>query len=139
MTPSCTAVALAMLLVAGLAAQQPPPPPTFSTRIEAVLVDVVVRDKSGQAVPGLTVSDFVVKEDGKERPILSFAAFDESSALPASAPEQRAARARPHQVSTVVLIDDGNLTQMQMAAIRPALRSILEKFDTRSGAMSLVA
>src|SRR5262245_17849082 len=133
-------VRVAVLIAAIAAAQErPQQPPTFATRVEAVLVDVVVRDKSGQAVPGLSVSDFVVKEDGKERPILSFAAFDESAARPGSVAERGSLQRRPPQVATVVLVDDGHLSPIQAAAIRPALKSIVPRLGDRSGAMSIVA
>lgn len=58
------------LILAGLApaghAQQAPPRPagTISESVNAVLVDVVVRDRRGQPVRDLTLSDFEIFEDG---------------------------------------------------------------------------
>ncbi len=56
--------------------QAPPPatePPAPSIRVTThmVLVDVVVTDKQGKAVPGLHPEDFVVEENGKAQKIAS--------------------------------------------------------------------
>jgi VWFA-related protein len=59
-------------------AQQPAAPAseapttTFKTSVSRVLVDIVVTDKDGNPVPGLTKSDFTVSEDGQPQQILSF-------------------------------------------------------------------
>ncbi len=47
-------------------------PPTFRGGIEAVVVDVVVTDKGGNLVPGLTMDDFEVFENGRRQPITTF-------------------------------------------------------------------
>ena len=47
------------LAAAGAPAQ--PPSPTFPSKVELITVDVVVVDKKGQPVPGLTRDDFVVE------------------------------------------------------------------------------
>lgn len=58
-------------LVAGLSAQAPAPPPagsqsapTFRVQIDAVTMDVIVRDSEGRFVPDLTKDDFQIYEDG---------------------------------------------------------------------------
>jgi VWFA-related protein len=82
-----------MLLLTGAAgdAQQPPvqrADRTLSEGVTAVLVDVVVRDKRGQPVRDLALSDFEVIEDGVPQPIGSFSSvFDGAKpALPPAAP-----------------------------------------------------
>src|SRR6186713_2126883 len=67
------AAGVGVVLVAGGAPAQPPSP-TFPSRIELIKVDVVVVDKKGQPVPGLTRDDFVVEEDGRPQTIVSFEA-----------------------------------------------------------------
>src|SRR5580698_538809 len=49
-----------------------PQEPIFQLDVRRVPVDVVVTDKQGNPVRGLTKDDFVVKEDGKEQTVLSF-------------------------------------------------------------------
>jgi VWFA-related protein len=123
-------------------------PPTFKTGSELVLVDFVVTDKANRPVRGLSAKDFVVKEDGKERPIVSFEAFgtaDASAPAPSSArgaapplPLEGAAP-RPPDASTVVLVDDAHLTPDQAARLRPALKGLLRTVGGRSGSLMLVA
>ena len=52
--------------------------PVFRSGVNIVLVDVVVRDKKGEVVKGLTANDFDLFEDGKKQDIVSFA-FEEVS------------------------------------------------------------
>ncbi|MGK2859154.1 MAG: VWA domain-containing protein, partial [Thermoanaerobaculia bacterium] len=58
-------------------------------------VDVVVRDKAGQLVSGLTASDFVIYERGKPQPITNFAEYREA----APAATQPTAEALPEVVT----------------------------------------
>ncbi|HEX7085177.1 MAG TPA: hypothetical protein VF198_02355 [Vicinamibacterales bacterium] len=69
----------AMLLMQQPRAQAPQPdeqPPgtaaRFATAAQAVLVDVVVRDRRGRPVTDLTDADFTVSENGTPQTILSF-------------------------------------------------------------------
>ena len=74
-----SAVGLAALLAASGALAQPPSA-TFPSKIELITVDVVVIDKKGQPVPGLTRDDFVVEEDGRPQAIVSFEAVNTEEA-----------------------------------------------------------
>src|ERR1700687_1464216 len=47
--------------------------PLFRTGVNLVLVDVVVRDRSGAVVKGLKTDDFELLEDGVRQQILTFA------------------------------------------------------------------
>jgi VWFA-related protein len=58
------------------AQQQPQPRSVFRSRLNVVSVDVIVRDKSGAVVRGLTAADFEVREDGKPQDISNFS-FEE--------------------------------------------------------------
>ena len=49
-----------------------PPRATFKSGLDLVVVNVVVRDKDGKLVRGLTRDDFVVAEDGKPQSVTSF-------------------------------------------------------------------
>jgi VWFA-related protein len=65
-------VAVALLQSAPRAQQRS----VFRSGTELVLVNVVVRDKSGAVVKGLTADDFELQEDGVKQQILTFA-YDE--------------------------------------------------------------
>jgi len=62
---------------------QQPPVPVFRGGTELVLVNVVVRDKSGNVVRGLPRDDFTVTEDNKPQAITSFD-FEELDRAPAA-------------------------------------------------------
>lgn len=150
-----TALGLGLVLLASfsLPAQERGTPPTFTAGTELVLVDFVVSDDADRLVKGLSAKDFVVKEDGKERPIVSFVAFagDEppapvATAAPATSPAADASPAVPPAVAvrsagaaTVLLVDDAQLTQQQVSQLRPALKTLLARVGERSGTVALVA
>ncbi|MEO8522237.1 MAG: VWA domain-containing protein, partial [Acidobacteriota bacterium] len=68
-------VALTGGLLARQTPQKPAPPPaqpSFAASTTAILVDVVVRDRKGRPVTGLTAADFEIREDGAPQTIGSF-------------------------------------------------------------------
>jgi len=73
-------VVVALTVVATPLAQQRP---AFRTTRELVSVDVVVRDKNGNVVRGLTQADFEVREDGRPQQLDTFT-FQEISERPAA-------------------------------------------------------
>jgi VWFA-related protein len=56
--------------------RSPTPQSSFRTGVELVYVDVSVLDGDRRPVRGLEASDFVVREDGRPRPIAAFSAVD---------------------------------------------------------------
>jgi VWFA-related protein len=77
---------LALLMPAAILGQQATPAqdiPQFRSSISLVLVDVVVRDRSGVAVKGLSADDFEILEDGVRQQIQTFA-FEEITSKAAS-------------------------------------------------------
>jgi VWFA-related protein len=75
-------VVLVLIATSALTGQQPASPqapPLFRSSVNLVLVDVVVRDRNGAIVKGLTANDFELIEDGTRQQILTFA-FEEIAA-----------------------------------------------------------
>ncbi len=76
------ALALQSIVAAGQGAgpSQPPQtgsePPTFRGSVETVVVDVVVTDRDGRSVPGLTADDFEIFENGRPQTISAFTPVD---------------------------------------------------------------
>src|SRR5438552_3363668 len=66
-------VQLGVAAGASLVAQAPAQTPTCRSAVNLVLVDVVVRDRSGAVVTGLGDDDFELFEDGVRQQIVSFA------------------------------------------------------------------
>jgi VWFA-related protein len=136
---------LVLVSAAALAAQEAqkpaaPPPvetPTFPAQVEQVIVDVVVTDKKGNSIRGLTQADMTVTEDGVAQQIVSFEAVqvpDQPSAVPPppprvtvnTTPEERRGR------TFVILFDDMNITPWKANQAKAAVASFLEK-GTREG------
>ena len=89
------------------------PPPTLRVNTRLVYVDVLVRDKSGNVVRGLTLEDFKILEDGKPQPVSFFEAHDAEPAKPPTfaAPQEgttefsNVSAGRAAQPMTIVLFD----------------------------------
>lgn len=78
------AVILLMVAIAAQAAIGHAQRPTFRSAREIVSIDVVVRDRQGNIVRGLTAADFEIREDGRPQEVLNFA-FQEIADRPATA------------------------------------------------------
>jgi VWFA-related protein len=57
------------------------PRPVFRTGLETISVDVIVRDRRGQIVRGLTAADFEIREDGRPQDVRAFS-FEEIALTP---------------------------------------------------------
>ena len=73
---------LAVLAGAAVVAQQRP---VFRSSREIVSVDVIVRDRNGHIVRGLTQSDFEIREDGQAQDLLTFTFQEIADTPPVSA------------------------------------------------------
>jgi VWFA-related protein len=161
MTRGSIASALLVLAgAAGLLAQEaavvPAPsaeqeaPPTFTGRVEQVIVDLVVTDKNGDPVSGITVDDLVVQEDEVPQAVISFEAVDvpaESADLAQLAEEPPA----PPRISSnaeaklgrgrtfVVIFDDMNLTPFRARDAKAAVASFLHNGVREGDYVNLIA
>jgi VWFA-related protein len=135
--------------------------PSFRTGVELIYVNVVVRDKDGNVVRGLSKDDFALVEDDKTQTITTFD-FEEvpSEALPVEQPAPLTApilqtppavkaeagaapAARPAEPidlrnhRLIVLLFDSS--SMQPEELERAITSAREYIDTRLTAADLVA
>jgi VWFA-related protein len=118
----------AVLLAAGLAPQQAPKPaaaPVFPSGTQAVVLDVVARDKKGQTVSDLRPEEIEVLEEGKPKTIIGFR-FVERAPAPAGAGAPSPARAAdtPLHPRLVTLVFDALGPQGRPFA-RDAARELL--------------
>lgn len=138
-----------VLLATLLGAQTPDPSPgpspspsptvTFGSEVEVVNVDVVVMDKKGNAVSGLTREDFVLKDEGKPQAISTFEAL--VAPEPAAAPSGAVALPRVSSNAGAmdrkgrtfnIVFDDIHLTMAQAHRAKVAVGEFL-KSGTRDG------
>ena len=93
---------ISLLLVAVLASAQQTPPPApaapaansdddfkITTNTQLVIETVVVREKGGKGVEGLTAKDFTITEDGKPQ-VISFCEYQALKDSPDAAPPAEA-------------------------------------------------
>jgi VWFA-related protein len=120
-------------------AQNPQAPEaTFRARVDLIQVDVSVLDRDRRPVSGLTAADFILTEDGRPRPIVSFTAVHvPAPAAPAAgwvadiAPDV-ATNTHPPGRLVVIAIDDAALStngalwgvQKARAAARAAVKEL---------------
>lgn len=146
-TLALTLVAVAVLTppLVSPAAGQPSeevPPLVDEITVEVVNVDVVVTDKKGRPVSGLTADDFLLYEDGEERDISNFYAFNDGrvrAAVPADEPAPTADSTasgesrwpdRQLRRRMAILFDGNSLNKRDRRRALEALeRFILEQFD----------
>lgn len=124
-------------VVWGQQSQNPPEissqeaPITFSSRVNLVSVPVVVRDRSGRAVGGLTLEDFRVLDKGKVQTITKFTVEQTadravespnvSDGKTAAAPGMPAKPALPDRY-VAYLVDDVHLTIADLVYMRKAMK-----------------
>ena len=148
------------VLASGQVMAQQPPTPLFRSGAELVLVNVVVRDKSGTVVRNLTRDDFSVTEDDKAQTISTFDfeeldkadavnAADTSADTPTILPEKPAARpanapAPPPAGKIdmrgrrlIVLFFD--LSSMQPEELDRAVKAAHDYVDTRLAPADMIA
>lgn len=120
-----------------VAAEEPPPTPRFEERIavEVVTVDVVVTDRKGRPVSGLTKEDFAVFEDGLPMTLTHFHGPDkvpgESADPSAQAPSVETTEPSPPEdarpLHFVLYFDDYTLEPSHRARILSDLRTFVTR------------
>ncbi len=115
----------------------PTAPPVFGAGVELVRLDVIVLDRAGRPVTGLTAADFQIEEDGREQAISSFEPVRVQAARPPlvlEPPRTTVNRARAPEDGRCffLLVDDVHLTPVAAERVRAALRLFLDQ-DVREG------
>jgi VWFA-related protein len=113
--------------------------PTFPSGVELVRIDVVVVDKDGRPVTGLTAADFEITEGGKRREIASFEPVVVRSAKPATAEPVDPPRVSSSVVPVpeedryfLIFFDDVHVGAVPAERVRAQLAPFLER-ETREG------
>jgi len=126
---------------------QPPPAPqagtAFPSSVDVVNVDVVILDRQGNPVEGLTQADFTVQEDGRPQTLSAFEAVDFRES-PATAPpgRQRISTNATAPVrgdrSFVIVFDDANISSYAAPRARKAIIAFLDR-GLRGGDQVMIA
>jgi VWFA-related protein len=133
--------ALGLFATASVFAQESRPVPAFPAQADAITADVVVLDKEGRPVRGLTKEDFTLLEDGRAQAIVGFEARELAKADGAKAPEAGAGGevVATNQGSSsrggrtlAFLVDDLGTQGLAMEDVKKAVgRWLEEKADPR--------
>jgi VWFA-related protein len=137
------------------AAQQAPAPPDSPQEIfvgnvdvNVVNVDVYVTDDQGSPVPGLTIDDFEIEENGRRVAITNFYAVDgrkpanpEPTETPAPPAEEAAADTVPddQRLHLIVYIDNFNLRPFNRNRVLTDLRAFLRSESKPGDRVMLVS
>lgn len=129
-------VALLLLMLTALPTigqQQPPPQYGETIEVRVVNLDVVVNDRDGNPVTGLTRDDFEIYENGKKKEITNFLEVDERiKTADAKTPSPRASR-----LNFVFFIDNTTLHPFNRNKVLGAMRSFVEQ-NMRDGDLATV-
>jgi VWFA-related protein len=130
----CAAMAI-LVAWSPLAIGQSPSSQDDQTRLEGqeIVVDAIVLDKQKRPVAGLTASDFVIYEDGKEQKITGFRAV--TGDAPTAAPRTDANEI-PWTHNTVV-VTDGTVQDLHMGDVRKALERYVREIQAPSDYLAL--
>ena len=105
--------------------------PSFPSSVELITVDVVVVDKQGHTVPGLSRDDFVLEEDGKPQEIVGFEAFalgsEEAAAPAALGATAAAAVTTTGSASFAIVIDDLRIPTVRAGEARRAAERFVDR------------
>lgn len=134
------------LVVTPLSAQQSPIPSLGETiEVSIINVDVVVTDKSGKRVRGLTQADFEILEDGKPQPVTNFAEYasagDARITASGTAKKQKEEEdlAPPRQRRTMVIfLEKFRLAEFRIKPLFDALKNTVRKTIEPGDALSIV-
>jgi VWFA-related protein len=143
---------IAAVTVLGLCAlaraQAPSPSPlSFPTQAEAITVDVVVVDRAGHPVRGLTRDEFTVLEDGRPQAIVGFEPREmaEPAVPPLAGPAAPAENAASNQAAgkggrtLVVLVDDQGTSPVAMQQVKEAIGRWLRERAAPSDEMTILS
>lgn len=104
------------------------PAPTIRLEANRVLVPVIVRDKAGHLVTGLTKDDFQVLDEGKPHAISALTVLQHTSAAASATPQPGTAQpAQPHpQRFVVFLVDDLHMEFSDLKNLQKAATGVLK-------------
>ena len=109
-----------------------------------MIVDLVVTDKKGVPIKGLTAADMTVTEDGVKQDVVSFEAVElpEKPSAAAPPPPKISSNVTPEEQRArtfVVVFDDMHITPWRANQAKVAVASFLEKGTREGDRVSLIS
>ncbi len=137
-------VALILITSLSLPAQTPRIGETIEVSI--VSVDVVVVDRAGKPVRGLTAADFEIRDDGKIRPITNFSEYSQSDGMasvevPVAATQNQSVRVlAPNDKRTVVVfVENLKMPQRETERFFAEIKKLLHEVVRPNDAAAIVS
>lgn len=131
-----------IVLLAAFATPSPAQQPTFRSQVELIELPVLVTDRTGRFVQGLTVDDFEVREDGKRQPIQTFAVvdlpFESFSSEDVEARTDVATNAHAAGRLYLIVLDDLHINARNTSAVRQLVREFLTRHVYRNDLVAIV-
>ncbi|MEO6221877.1 MAG: VWA domain-containing protein [Vicinamibacterales bacterium] len=142
---SCVALALAVTGLSVGAQETPQRPPVFRSATELVEIDVVVIDKAGQKVHGLTKDDFILKDRKRAQTIETFTEvqreIERATELPPLPAETRVDVATNTSAKAgrlvVLVLDDLHVWRGRADTVRDIARKVITDLGPESS-MALI-
>jgi VWFA-related protein len=147
--------ALSILAVTLVSAQQQgqpgqQKPPVFRTNTDYITTDVIARDRQQRFIPGLTIKDFEVYEDGVKQEVSNFTAVVGGRVLTETAPVVAVRREGlilpPTKPSTdmsgrvfIIFIDDMHLQALDSIKARQVLKDIRDNLLHEGDLIAIVS
>ena len=134
----CRVIVVCVCLLTAVAVGAAQQAPVFRTGVDLVAVDVIVVDRDGAPVRGLSAADFVVTLEGQRRPVeaVNYLEFGATSAPAVDAPPSRTTTNEPARApasrgarTVVFLVDDLSAKPTQGKALRIAAERVLASLD----------
>jgi len=123
--------AIALVMSPAALCAQEAAPPVFKVNSRIVVLDVVVHDKKGNLVSGLSKGDFAVTEDGVPQAIRSFETTEQHRMPAPAAPGEAQVRSTADLKKigdapvTILVLDELNTPWQDMSSVRQALEKYL--------------
>jgi VWFA-related protein len=119
---------------------------TFKVKTELVEIRTVVTDREGQIIENLTKADFELSEDGHAQDIIHFSVSKADGSLEKSSQDasSRSSGLRdrlgsPPSRSTILYVDNLNLTYRNLTWVKQNLRRFVDERMTDQDAVAIVA
>ncbi len=114
--------------------------PTFQSGVNLVLVSVVVRNKQGQAIGGLTQEDFQIFDRGKRQDLVSFSSTKRPGDSARSEPALKGQRSDPQTAAVVTGTEQSHPETAAFASVNASpQRFVVYLFDDLDSSFTDIA